>query len=107
MRLIRRAVGIDDEVQPGLDNFEVAQRKLRTEKAEDAHLHAQAVDFGVGRFAGILEAVNHDAVRFGLEMEQTPVKGSDLGAAAGEVFDLSDETLAHPDSRTAAELATK
>ena len=47
---------------------------MRTEKAEDAHLDAQAVDFGVGRFVGIFGAVNYDAAGFSLKMKQTPVK---------------------------------
>ena len=61
-------------MQPGLDNFEVAQGDLRSEQAEDAHLDAQAIDFGLGRFVGIFGAMNHDAAGFSLEMKQAPVK---------------------------------
>ena len=89
MRLIRRSVGIDDEVQAGPVNLQVAQQNAGTEKIAQAQNHAQAIDFCVGRFAGIFKAVNDDPVGFGLEMEQAPVEGCDLGPAAGEFFDLT------------------
>ena len=93
-RLIRRTVGIDDEVQLGPDNLQVAQGNMRSEEAEDAHLDAQAVDLGVGSFAGILSAMNDDPVGLSFEMKKTPMKRRNLSPTAGGRFNLSDETLA-------------
>ncbi len=94
-RLIGRAVAIDDEMQPELVNLEIAQRNMRSEQAQDAHADAQAVDLGVRRFAGVLRAMNHNSVCFCFEIKKTPMKGSNLRAAAGNGFNLSDEALAN------------
>ena len=89
MRLIGRSVGIDDEVQAGPVNLQAAQPNAGTEKIAQAQNHAQMLDFRVGRFAGIFQAVNHHAVGFGFEMEQAPVERCNLRPAAGEFFDAT------------------
>ena len=95
MRLIRRSVGIDDEVQAGPVDLQAAQANAGTEEIAQAENHAQALDFCVGRFAGIFKTVNHDSVGFGFKMEQAPVERCNLGPAAGEFFERRDEALAH------------
>ena len=95
MRLIGRSVGIDDEVHAGPVDLQAAQPNARTEEVAHAHVHAQALDLCVRRLAGIFQAVNHQPVRLGFEMEQAPMKGCDLDPAAGEVFDVRDQALAN------------
>ena len=94
-RLVGRAVAINNEVQLRPHNFEIAQRNMRSEKAKDADLDAEAVDRCVGRFVGILSAMNDDAVCFRFEMEKAPMKRPDLRASAGGVFNLRDEAFAN------------
>ena len=55
-------------------------------------------DAGVGSLAGGFEAVNDQSARIGFEIEQIPVKGGDLDAPAGRLFEpgyqpLADEQL--------------
>ena len=95
MRLIRRSVGIDDEVEAGVVDLQAAQPNAGTEKIAQAQNHAQVIDFCVGRFAGIFKTVNHDAVGFGFKMKQAPVEGCNLSPAAGEFFNRRNEALAH------------
>ena len=76
--LIRRAVAVDDQVQLRPVNLKIAQRNMWSEEAEDAHLDAQAVDLGVGRFARIFSAVNDDPVRLGFKMEKPPMERRNL-----------------------------
>jgi hypothetical protein len=57
------------------------------------------LDLGVGRFAGGFKAVNDHAARIGLKIEQMPVKGGDLDAPAGGLFDLGHQPLADDASK--------
>ena len=95
VRLIGRSVGIDDEVQAGMLDLQAVQPNVGTEEVAHAPVHTQALDLRVRRLAGIFQSVNHQPVRFGLEMEQPPVKRRDLSPAAGEIFDGCDQAFAN------------
>src|SRR5580658_6724328 len=94
MRLVGRAVGVDDEMDLGMRDVEIAQENARAEDVKNAGPRAQPVDLHVGRVARIFETVNDDAVGFCLEMEQAPVEGRDFRATAGGGFDFGDHAFA-------------
>ena len=89
MRLVGRAVGVDDQVQPGLGDFQFAQQQARAQEAQHAQPHAQAANLGVRGFARSFQAVDDQPVRLGLQMEQTPVKKGDFHPSAGGSLDFA------------------
>ena len=86
VRLVGRAVRIDNQVEPGPVDFQVSQQDARAQEAQHAQPYAQAFDLGVGRLAWAFEAVDDQPVRLGLPPEQIPVKGADFYASAGGKF---------------------
>jgi hypothetical protein len=94
-RLVGRSVGVDDQVQPGLEDFELPQADARApEEAQQAQPHAQAANLGVGRFTWSFKAVNDHSVRLGLEMQKIPVERGDFNAPAGRRLQLLHDLLA-------------
>ena len=74
VRLVGCAVGIDDEVELGLDDVEIAQQNARVYEVEDAECHVKMIDTRVGCFAGRFKAVDDEAADVGFEIEQIPVE---------------------------------
>ena len=89
MRLVGRAVGVDDQVQLGTGDFQIAQQDARAPEIQDAQPDAQVFHLGVRRLAGSFKAVQNQPARIGFKIGQMPVKGADLGAPAGGRFQLT------------------
>jgi hypothetical protein len=94
MGLVGGAIGIDDEMQGGAEDLEIAEADGGAPETEQADAYAEAIDAGVGSFAGVFSAVDDEADGFGFKMEEAPVEGGELDLAAGGLLDLGDEALA-------------
>jgi hypothetical protein len=95
MRLVSGTVGVVDEVDGGVVDFEIAEEDARAPEAQDADAGADAIDSGVRGFAGSFRAVEDDSVGFGIEAEEMPVEGSDLGPAASALLEQVDHALSN------------
>jgi hypothetical protein len=73
--------------------FEKTQQYARVPEVPQADPYAQAIDPCEGLFAGIFKAVNHQSACVRLQMERLPVKGTNLDAAAGRIFQRGDQLL--------------
>ena len=82
VRLVGRAVRIDNQMQPGPVDFQVSQQDARAQEAQHTQPHAQAFDLGVGRLARAFEAVDDQPISLCLPPEQIPVEGADFDASA-------------------------
>ena len=94
MRLVGGSVRVIDEVDGGMVDFEIAEKDARAEDAKNAEAGADAIDGGVGGFAGRFSAVQDDSIGFGIEAQEMPLKGGDFGASAGALLEKSDHPLA-------------
>jgi hypothetical protein len=83
LRLVGRAVGVDDQVQLGPEDDQFAQGKMRNPESHPAPRNAHLLNLCVGRFAGSFKAMDDHAVRLGLQAEKMPVEGADLDPPAG------------------------
>ena len=95
LRLVGRAVGVNDQMQLGTGDFQVAQQDARSEKAQNADLHPKLADLGVRSFACSFEAVDDQSVGFGLKMKEIPVEGSDFNPSAGGALHLVHQITAN------------
>jgi len=99
VRLIGRAVGIDDQVDGGTVQLEVVEPDPGTEdggaeEGDDFHAHEDALGMGIRCFAGGLEAMDGEVIGFELEVKQAPAEGSEFDAATGGAFENIDDFLA-------------
>ena len=99
MGLVGRAVGIDDEVQCGAGDFEIAEQNVGLQIPSRLKRTRRRSTLRVGRLAGRFDAVNDQAAGFGLKIEQIPVEGGHLNPAAGGLFELGDRGACGPGSR--------
>ena len=74
---------------------QAAQQNARAPEIPQAEADAQMIGLGIGDFAGVFKAMNHQPAGIGLHMERLPMKCGDLHPAAGRIFKRGDQLPAN------------
>ena len=92
MRLVRRAVGVDDQVEFRPLDLSLAQDDVRwrakREQPQYSHLQSQPIHMRVRSLICRLEPMNRNPRRLRSQMQQIPVKCAHLDAPASQGFEL-------------------
>ena len=79
----------------GAGDLEIAEQDARAPETQDIDLCPQVRSLCVWSLAGAFAAVNDQSAGIGLKIEHLPVKGGDLDAPAGRLFEIGHQPIAN------------
>ena len=95
MRLVGRAVGINDEMNDRMVSFQVVKADLRSKEGDDFHADEEPVDVRIRDLSRRFEAVDGEVVGLEFEAQQTPAEGPQLNPASCSSFKYGDHSLTY------------
>ena len=104
-RLVRAAVGINDEMSYGMLNIQLPQGNLTAKYADNLDRYSRMIHVSVGDISWFLQSMNGEVIELELESRKVPYEILELDSPPGHVLQLADEALPHPlAERTAVQI---
>ena len=95
VRLVGRAVGVNDEMNDRMVSFQVVKADLGSKEGDDFYTDEEPVDVRIGNLSRRFEAMDGEVVGLEFEAQQTPAEGAQFNAASCSSFKNGDHSLAH------------